>query len=153
MNHNSLGCQHYILLPRNQCYCCNSREIIVPYRCRYCYSCSISFEEILTWSVILSLIFSLHNAIKLWIMIFLTVYVMYWICTKTEIACILKEFYRRRLYSSIDGKSSTDDKKITKNEHPRSINTQQSGDNSIRDNDVSLNTSMNVDRDVNFISR
>src|SRR5438132_11087638 len=94
-NNNHSICQHYCLLLRNQCYYCHLQEISSSYRC-YC-SCSISIEEILTWIIICSLIFLLYNTIKLCIIIFLILSIIYWIYKQTEILRLFKEFYQRQL--------------------------------------------------------
>jgi hypothetical protein len=96
---NNLICQHYCLLPINQCYYYHSKDI-----CCNCCSYSISIEEILTWIVICSLIFFLYNTIKLCIIIFLILSIIYWIYKQTEIPRLLKEFYEKQ----INSKSSTD---------------------------------------------
>jgi len=92
MNKNSI-CQHYCLLPINQCYYCHTQQIC--YAC-CCYSCSISIEEILICIIICLLIFFLYNTIKLCIIIFFILSFIYWICKQTDILRLLKQFNSSR---------------------------------------------------------
>lgn len=97
MNNNNFICQHYCLLSPNQCYYCHSQEIFSSsYRC---CSCSIPIEEILTWIIICSLIFLLYNTIKLCIIIFVILFIIYWIYKQTELRRLFNEFYQKRFNS------------------------------------------------------
>lgn len=93
MNKNFL-CQHNCLLTTNQCYYCHSQKFC----CNSC-SYSISIEEILTWIFICLFTVFLYNTIKIWIMIFLILSIIYWIYKQTNIPRVLKEFFEKKLNS------------------------------------------------------
>ncbi len=85
-------------------YYCHSQEI-----CCICCLYSIPIEEILTWIVICSLIVFLYNTIKLCIIIFLILSIIYWIYTQTDLPRLLKEFFEKEFHSSVNSRSSNDD--------------------------------------------
>jgi uncharacterized membrane protein len=66
-------------------------------------------EEILTWIVICSLTLFLYNTIKLCIIIFLILSIIYWIYKQTEILKWLKEFYVKRMNSKSSSNEQTSD--------------------------------------------
>ncbi len=119
-------CQHYCLLSTNRCYYCHSQEIFSS--SSRCCSCSIPIEEIFTWIIICSLTFLLYNTIKLCIIIFGILFIIYWIYKQTELRRLFNEFYQKQFNS----KSLIDEQKFT--------------DSLIEDNNV-INTSINPDED------
>ncbi|CAF3807721.1 unnamed protein product [Rotaria sordida] len=119
-------CQHY-------CYYCHTQELTSSYRFCCCCSCSISFEEILTWIIICLLTFFLFNTIKLCIIIFLILFIIYWICTKLSIFHIFKEFYQKQW---INSKTSIDNKQTQIVKYICSINEQSLNNNPIQDNNI-----------------
>jgi hypothetical protein len=128
MNNNNLICQHYCLLSPNQCYYCHSQEIFSSsYRC---CSCSIPIEEILTWIIICSLTFLLYNTIKLCIIIFVILFIIYWICKQTELRRLFNEFYQKRFNSKslIVTDSLIEDNNVSSSMNPDEY-TQELNDN------------------------
>ncbi|CAF1138308.1 unnamed protein product [Rotaria sordida] len=119
-------CRHY-------CYYCHTQELTSSYRFCCCCSCSISFEEILTWIIICLLTFFLFNTIKLCIIIFLILFIIYWICTKLSIFHIFKEFYQKQW---INSKTSIDNKQTQIVKYTCSINKQSLNNNPIQDNNI-----------------
>ncbi|CAF4716520.1 unnamed protein product [Rotaria sp. Silwood1] len=133
MNNRPSICQHYCLLSTNQCYYCHISELESSYRYFCCCPCSISFEEVLTWIVICSLTFLLYNTIKLCIIIFLILFLIYWICKKLSIFHMFKEFYERLWIKS---KAFFDNKPTDEFKYISSINKQNLNDNPIQDNNI-----------------
>jgi len=108
MNKNFI-CPHYCSITTNHCYTC--------------CSCSISIEEILTWITIFLLTFFLYNTIKLCIIIFLILSIIYWISKQTDILRLLKEFSEKLIKSWINSKSSNIAQKSDDNNQQLNIPT------------------------------
>ncbi len=127
-NNNSI-CQHYCLLTSNQCYYCHPQKI----SSYHCCSCFISIEEILTWIIICSLIFLFYNTIKLCIVTFVILSIIYWIYKQTDIPNMLKDFLQRQFDAWLNPRSSMDE--------------QNSSDNLAQDDNASLNINTRIEPD------
>ncbi len=116
MNRNFL-CSYYCLRPTNRCCDCHSQDI--------CCSDFISIEEILTWICIGSLIVFFSNTIKLCIIIGFILWIVYWICQRTDIPRLLKEFLGKKSNSkSTNDEPLPDDNRLV--DIPVKENTQDS---------------------------
>jgi hypothetical protein len=104
------------LLSSNQCYYCHPQKLSSCHCCSY----SISIEEILTWIIICSLtLIFLYNTIKLCVITFLILSIIYWIYKQTNIPDMIKE----HLNSWMNSKSSIDERESSDDNVSLNINT------------------------------
>ncbi len=113
MNKNFL-CSYYCLRSTNRCCDCRSHDI--------CCSDLIFIEEILTWICIGSLIIFFYNTIKLCIIIAFILWMIYWICQRTNIP---------RLFAKKSDLNTVKDEPLPDDNQPIDIPVQENNQDSL----------------------
>jgi hypothetical protein len=161
MNNNNTICKHYCSLAANQCYYCHPQEISTSYHCYCSSSYSISMEEMFTWIIICALTFLLYNTIRICIITFIILFIIYWIYKRTFIRDFIEEnknsdlsiikFIQSIGRQWINLTSSIDDKEEQKGEYTNPIdsNVEQKYSN----NNVSLKRNMIINRIIKYFDR